>query len=64
MEYPHSTHLIFFQRQFYAALKLLKNIVSWQGVIADSLLAELALDSLLNRYKLVYNIIYKIMSWK
>ena len=50
MEYPHSTHLIFFQRQFYAALKLLKNIVSWQGVIADSLLAELALDSLLNRY--------------
>ncbi|KAF7278966.1 PAX3- and PAX7-binding protein 1 [Rhynchophorus ferrugineus] len=42
----------FFQRQFASGLKLLKNITSWQGVINDSKLKELALNSLLNRYLL------------
>ncbi|KAK9879759.1 hypothetical protein WA026_006821 [Henosepilachna vigintioctopunctata] len=42
----------FFQRQFSSGLKLLKNISSWQGVLNDSTLKELALTSLLNRYLL------------
>ncbi|XP_058449593.1 PAX3- and PAX7-binding protein 1 isoform X2 [Malaya genurostris] len=42
----------FFQRQFCSGLKLLRNITSWQGVIADGPLTELAIGSLLNRYLL------------
>jgi GC-rich sequence DNA-binding factor len=42
----------FFQRQFASGLKLLKNITSWQGVLNDNTLKELALNSLLNRYLL------------
>lgn len=42
----------FFQRQFNSALKLLKNISSWQGLISDKILKELALASILNRYLL------------
>ncbi|RZC39690.1 PAX3- and PAX7-binding protein 1 [Asbolus verrucosus] len=42
----------FFQRQFASGLKLLKNITSWQGVLNDNTLRELALNSLLNRYLL------------
>ncbi|XP_058825218.1 PAX3- and PAX7-binding protein 1 [Topomyia yanbarensis] len=42
----------FFQRQFCSGLKLLRNITSWQGIIADGPLTELAIGSLLNRYLL------------
>ncbi|XP_060518822.1 PAX3- and PAX7-binding protein 1 isoform X2 [Cylas formicarius] len=42
----------FFQRQFASGLKLLKNITSWQGILNDNKLKELALTSLLNRYLL------------
>lgn len=42
----------FFQRQFASALKLLRNVTSWQGLVNDRLLKELALNSLLNRYLL------------
>lgn len=42
----------FFQRQFASGLKLLKNITSWQGILNDNILKELALTSLLNRYLL------------
>ncbi|KAJ8942846.1 hypothetical protein NQ314_009908 [Rhamnusium bicolor] len=42
----------FFQRQFASGLKLLKNITSWQGILNDNTLKELALTSLLNRYLL------------
>ncbi|XP_030765367.1 PAX3- and PAX7-binding protein 1 isoform X2 [Sitophilus oryzae] len=42
----------FFQRQFASGLKLLKNITSWQGIINDNKLKELALNALLNRYLL------------
>lgn len=42
----------FFQRQFASGLKLLKNITSWQGILNDEKLKELALTSLLNRYLL------------
>lgn len=42
----------FFQRQFASALKLLRNFLSWQGILADSVLKELAITMLLNRYLL------------
>ncbi|XP_063971930.1 PAX3- and PAX7-binding protein 1 [Diachasmimorpha longicaudata] len=43
---------IFFQRQFTMAVKLLRNILSWQGLLGDTQLKNLALGSLLNRYLL------------
>lgn len=42
----------FYQRQFWSGVKLFRNIISWQGIITDSVLQELALDRLLNRYLL------------
>ncbi|XP_053671242.1 PAX3- and PAX7-binding protein 1 isoform X2 [Anopheles nili] len=42
----------FFQRQFCSGLKLLRNITSWQGIVADAALKDLAIASLLNRYLL------------
>lgn len=42
----------FFQRQFCSGLKLLRNFISWQGILSDSVLKELAISSLLNRYLL------------
>lgn len=42
----------FFMRQCTVAIKLLGNITRWQGVISDSLLSDIALSSLLNRYLL------------
>ncbi|XP_066999451.2 PAX3- and PAX7-binding protein 1 isoform X2 [Anabrus simplex] len=42
----------FFQRQFGSAVKLLRNLLSWQGIVNDSILQQIALSSLLNRYLL------------
>ncbi|XP_011870465.1 PREDICTED: PAX3- and PAX7-binding protein 1 [Vollenhovia emeryi] len=42
----------FFQRQFAMAVKLLRNLLSWQGLLGDIQLKNLALGSLLNRYLL------------
>ncbi|XP_055308358.1 PAX3- and PAX7-binding protein 1 [Sitodiplosis mosellana] len=42
----------FFQRQFSSALKLFRNLLSWEGIISDSPLKEIAISSLLNRYLL------------
>lgn len=39
----------FFQRQFCSALKLLRNILSWQGMLADEALKSMAISTLLNR---------------
>lgn len=39
----------FFQRQFSSALKLLRNILSWQGILADETLKSMAISTLLNR---------------
>lgn len=44
------TPSVFFQRQFACAVKLLRNILSFQGLIGFEHLQEIALDSLLNRY--------------
>ncbi|RZF41649.1 hypothetical protein LSTR_LSTR017460 [Laodelphax striatellus] len=43
----------FFQRQFAMGVKLLSNIVRWQGIVSDEIVFELALDALLNRYLLL-----------
>ncbi|KAH8335439.1 hypothetical protein KR074_002077 [Drosophila pseudoananassae] len=43
----------FFQRQFCSGLKLFRNFLSWQGILADNHLRELAIASLLNRYLLL-----------
>lgn len=42
----------FFQRQFASGLKLLRNITSWQGILNDKEIQDLALNALLNRYLL------------
>lgn len=42
----------FLQRQFTMAVKLLRNLLSWQGLLGDYQLKNLALGSLLNRYLL------------
>lgn len=42
----------FFQRQFGTAVKLLRNLLAWQGVVADRVLRDVAISSLLNRYLL------------
>lgn len=42
----------FFQRQFYSGIKLFRNFMSFQGIISDSVLKNLAISSLLNRYLL------------
>lgn len=42
----------FFQRQFSSALKLFRNLLSWEGILSDSALKEIAILSLLNRYLL------------
>ncbi|XP_011307082.1 PAX3- and PAX7-binding protein 1 isoform X2 [Fopius arisanus] len=47
-----NTKHTFFQRQFAMAVKLLRNILSWQGLLGDTQLKNLALGSLLNRYLL------------
>lgn len=43
----------FFQRQFCSGLKLFRNFLSWQGILADKSLRELAIGALLNRYLLL-----------
>ncbi|CAD6996092.1 unnamed protein product [Ceratitis capitata] len=43
----------FFQRQFCSGLKLFRNFLSWQGILADRPLREMAIGLLLNRYLLL-----------
>lgn len=43
---------VFFQRQFFMAMKLLRNVLSWQGLISDEKLKDIAFGSILNRYLL------------
>ncbi|CAB3370827.1 Hypothetical predicted protein [Cloeon dipterum] len=42
----------FSQRQFWAAYKLLKNVLAWRGVIGDSNLQDICMGALLGRYLL------------
>ncbi|KAL1455900.1 hypothetical protein WDU94_000665, partial [Cyamophila willieti] len=41
---------MFFQRQFASAVKLLGNIVRWQGLLSNEIVIQIGIDSLLNRY--------------
>ncbi|XP_051902776.1 PAX3- and PAX7-binding protein 1 [Hippocampus zosterae] len=41
---------LFYQRQFWSCVKLLGNILQWEGIVSTSCLKDLALDSTLNRY--------------
>ncbi|XP_073440629.1 PAX3- and PAX7-binding protein 1 isoform X2 [Dendrobates tinctorius] len=44
---------VFFQRQFWSSVKLLRNFLKWYGVLSNKSLQELAIDGLLNRYILM-----------
>ncbi|KAJ8266400.1 hypothetical protein GJAV_G00130010 [Gymnothorax javanicus] len=52
LENKNSGPYLFFQRQFWTCVKLLGNILQWHGILSNSALRELALDSTLNRYLL------------
>lgn len=43
---------MFFQRQFNIAVKLLSNILCWHQIIEDTVLIDLAINQILNRYLL------------
>ncbi|XP_059824681.1 PAX3- and PAX7-binding protein 1 isoform X2 [Hypanus sabinus] len=53
LENKNSGPYLFFQRQFWSALKLLDNILQWTGIISNRVLQELTIDSLLNRHLLL-----------
>ncbi|XP_047099402.1 PAX3- and PAX7-binding protein 1 [Schistocerca piceifrons] len=42
----------FFQRQFGSALKLLRNALTWHGILGERVLQEVSVTMLLNRYLL------------
>lgn len=44
---------VFFQRQFAQCVKLLRNVLKWQGIINEEILTDIANSSLLNRYLLM-----------
>ena len=52
-ETPNGPHAIFVQRQFWSCIKLFRNALSWNGILADGVLIELTIVSLLNRYLLI-----------
>ncbi|XP_020495500.1 PAX3- and PAX7-binding protein 1 [Labrus bergylta] len=50
LENKNSGPYLFYQRQFWSCVKLLGNILQWDGILSTSCLRDLALDSTLNRY--------------
>ncbi|XP_049896363.1 PAX3- and PAX7-binding protein 1 isoform X1 [Epinephelus moara] len=50
LENKNSSPYLFYQRQFWSCVKLLGNILQWDGILSISSLKDLALDSTLNRY--------------
>ncbi|XP_070773284.1 PAX3- and PAX7-binding protein 1 [Enoplosus armatus] len=50
LENKNSGPYLFYQRQFWSCVKLLGNILQWEGILSSSCLKDLALDSTLNRY--------------
>ncbi|KAA0703944.1 PAX3- and PAX7-binding protein 1 GC-rich sequence DNA-binding factor 1 [Triplophysa tibetana] len=50
MENKNSAPYLFAQRQFWSCVKLLGNILMWDGILSQTALKELAVDSTLNRY--------------
>ncbi|XP_022618506.1 PAX3- and PAX7-binding protein 1 [Seriola dumerili] len=50
LENKNSGPYLFYQRQFWSCVKLLGDILQWDGILSSSCLKDLALDSTLNRY--------------
>ncbi|KAM9788234.1 PAX3- and PAX7-binding protein 1 [Neosynchiropus ocellatus] len=50
LENKNSGPYLFYQRQFWTCVKLLGNVLQWDGILSPSCLKDLALDSTLNRY--------------
>ncbi|XP_030601621.1 PAX3- and PAX7-binding protein 1-like [Archocentrus centrarchus] len=50
LENKNSGPYLFYQRQFWSCVKLLGNVLQWEGILSNSCLKDLALDSTLNRY--------------
>lgn len=50
MDNKNGSPYLFYQRQFWSCIKLLTNILQWEGVLSSSCLKDMALDSVLNRY--------------
>ncbi|XP_075057453.1 intron Large complex component GCFC2 [Mixophyes fleayi] len=53
LEDRNSPHSKFQDRQFWSAVKLLSNVLCWDGFLDEETLQELGLDKLLNRYLLL-----------
>ena len=53
LENPLSGHAVFLQRQFWGAFKLYRNVLAWHGILSDVVVAEMALNSILNRYMVI-----------
>ena len=53
MENPIGPHAQFTNRQFWSCFKLLQNVLAWQEILGDRILADLAVGSLLNRYLVI-----------
>ena len=53
LENPASGHSLFLNRQFWSCFKLFKNVLCWHGLLADKVLTEMALNSLLYRYLII-----------
>lgn len=52
-ENPSSPHAQFVNRQFWGCFKLMKNVLNWQEMLGDKVLADLAVNNLLNKYLLI-----------
>ncbi|XP_068601141.1 PAX3- and PAX7-binding protein 1 [Brachionichthys hirsutus] len=50
LENKNGSPYLFYQRQFWSCVKLLSNIMQWEGILSNSCVRDLALDSTLNRY--------------
>lgn len=50
MDNKNGSPYLFYQRQFWSCIKLLSNIIQWEGVLSSSSLKDMSLDSVLNRY--------------
>ncbi|XP_074141423.1 intron Large complex component GCFC2 isoform X9 [Sminthopsis crassicaudata] len=53
LENRDSPHSRFQERRFRSAVKLLGNVVLWEGLVPEGALRELALDKLLSRYLVI-----------
>ncbi|KAG8445734.1 hypothetical protein GDO86_010497 [Hymenochirus boettgeri] len=53
LEDRSSRHSQFQERQFWSAVKMFRNVLSWDGFLEEETLQDLALDKVFNRYLLL-----------